>query len=122
MSRFRHHKYTWSMPFGSVRRSWEFVSQQGAVSFHASSYKEHEIACELEFHSATPTGDRAPDHVNCPLTGGRCWHDGTSLYADEYVWPIIAHWADNDNHKEIFTFLEREHDKHFLPELREVDG
>lgn len=113
MSRFRHHKYIWKRPFGTVSHSWDVVSLCGAISFHVSFYKPHEATCGLEFHSAQPVGDRAPDHINCPLTGGRCWHDGTSMYAEEYVWPQVKPFLAAGEHDEIFRILENEHDKHF---------
>lgn len=114
MSRFRHHKYTWSKPFGSVRHCWELISQQGAVHFHATLYRTGGIdtSCGIEFHSCTPTGDRAPDHIDCPLIGGRCWHDGSSLYA-ESLWQYIGPRLEHADHEGVFAVLEAEHDKHF---------
>ena len=32
--------------------------------------------------------DEAPHHTSCSITGGDCWHDGTSLYAMEYYLPM----------------------------------
>lgn len=78
----------------------------------------------LEMHWAAPPEHRqneAPDYLDCPMTGGRCWHGGTSSGAkaaieyvrggqygramdelvqfythsvDDYIEPIWMYWAD----------------------------
>lgn len=116
MSRFRHHKYTWSKPFGSARHNWELVGPDGAVHFSASVSERHDPACGLEFHHTRAVRyrcDEAPDHLDCPLTGGPCWHDGTSLYASEHVWPVIEPMLRSGDHETIFRVLEGEYDEHF---------
>jgi hypothetical protein len=72
-------------------------------------------SCGLEFHHAfDPTkGQEAPVHINCALTGGRCWHEGTSLYASEHVWPLVKLYLQNGDHRMIFKVLEGEYDQHF---------
>ena len=35
-----------------------------------------------------------PSHTDCTFTGGKCWHDGGSLYAMEQLMPI---WRDTQN-------------------------
>ena len=38
----------------------------------------------VEEHRRTaPDGMSAPDHTDCPILHGSCWHDGTSLWASE---------------------------------------
>lgn len=111
MIKYRHHKYTWSNPFGSVHHRWELVCAEGGVHFHVTMVKDYGPSCGLEFHSLT--GDGAPDHVNCPVTGGRCWHDGTSLYAQETVWPRVESYLKTGDHESIFRGLEYEAKKHF---------
>ena len=116
MSKYRHHKYTWSKPFGSVRHSWELVGPIGAVSFNVSLTEGYGPSCGLEFHHTEACGfrtDEAPDHRNCPQTGGRCWHDGTSLYASEQVWPRVEGYLRGGEHDHIFRILEGEADRHF---------
>lgn len=47
-------------------------------------------AAGLEKHSRTPfeySDKSKPDHADCWLIGGPCWHDGTSLWASEYWMP-----------------------------------
>jgi len=108
--KYKHHKYTWTNRSGSDQHNWEFVGPNGAVNYHVSEREEYDPVAGLEFHHLT--GDGAPDHVDCPLTGGRCWHDGTSLYAIE-LWSFVATNLRSWNHKVIFQHLENEYDKHF---------
>lgn len=111
MSKYRHHKYVWSKPFGDVRHWWELVGHDGAIHFHVAENATYGDSAGLEIHSLT--GEGAPHHVNCPLTGGRCWHDGTSLYAMEHLWPLIKPYLQRGEHDRIFTILEREADYRF---------
>lgn len=106
---YRHHKYIWSKPFGNERHHWELVGANGALHFHATYYADHQTSCGLEVHRIE--GDGAPHHINCPLTGGRCWHDGTSLYAEEELWPLIKEYLKTGDHETIFRILEGEADK-----------
>lgn len=116
--KYRHHKYTWTKPFGNVYHQWELVGPVGAVHFHVciSEKNDWPPSCGLEFHHTEACGwhtDEAPHHLNCPLTGGRCWHDGTSLYATETLWPRIKDWLNAGDHEAIFRLLEREADERF---------
>lgn len=47
----------------------------------------------VERHSPVPIYDwndaEKPDHADCFLLGGPCWHDGTSLYFSERIEPMI---------------------------------
>ena len=115
--KFNHHKYTWINAFGSVRHLWEFVGPDGAVSFSASVSPKWETSCGLEFHQLGGAG--APNHINCPLTGGWCWHDGTSLYATESVWPQIRLYVESNNHEAVFKILEHEYVRHFEDSVEE---
>ena len=116
--RFTAHKYQWTRPFTSTRHHWELRGPRGGIHFHVSMMddpKYGEPSCGLEFHhSFDPTkGQEAPHHVNCPVTGGQCWHDGTSLYASEHLWPLIKMYLQDGEHQQIFNILEREYDQHF---------
>lgn len=116
MARFRHHKYTWSNPFGSPRHMWEVVGPKGGIHFTASLTPGYEPSCGLEFHHsplARYRCDEAPDHTNCFLIGGPCWHDGTSLYASETIWPAVEPMLRAGDHEAVFRILEREYDRHF---------
>lgn len=117
--RFRAHKYTLTHPFMSTRHHWEVVGPIGGVHFHVSIMDDDEKypdpSAGLEFHHAfDPTrGQEAPHHLDCPVTGGRCWHDGTSLYASETLWPVIKCDLQGGDHRAIFRILEVEYDQHF---------
>jgi hypothetical protein len=118
MRRFNGHKYTWSQPFTHVHHNWDLIGPKGALNFHASMPADgrEEPSCGLEFHhteSLFYAPQDAPHHLNCPLTGGRCWHDGTSLYASENVWPMVKGYLVYGDHRKIFKLLEKEYDAHF---------
>lgn len=119
--KFKHHTYTWSKPFLSVRHKWTLVGPIGAVHFHASIH-EGTAACGLEFHHTdralllprfSPMTREAPAHLDCELTGGRCWHDGTSLYAMDTLWPRFELYLKGGHHEEIFRSLEKEYEDRF---------
>jgi hypothetical protein len=63
--------------------------------------------------------DRAPSHKDCWLIGGQCWHDGTSLYAEEHVWPVIGLCLQSGNHETAWEVLQREYERHFERDLSE---
>ena len=127
MRKFRHHKYTWVRPFDTTCHRWELVGPRGALHLSVQIYEkgaDREPACGLEFHYWEPpehAKDSAPDHVHCALTGGRCWHDGTSLYARETIWPMIEYLVRIGDHATIFCILERELVR-VQPALADVDS
>lgn len=110
MRKYAHQKYTWSNSWGTPHHYWELVGEFGGLHFSASFHGD-DWSCGLEIHSLA--GEGAPNHVNCRLTGGRCWHDGTSLYARETLWPRIEDYLKTGDHDTIFRILEREADKRF---------
>lgn len=110
ISRFKHHKYTYSMPWGSPRHMWELVGPDGGIHFHVTLVKDYSPSCGLEFHHANKQRDEAPSQLECWLTGGRCWHDGTSSYASE-LWPLIQMYLKDGKHEEVFRILEHEYDQ-----------
>lgn len=118
MRRFTGHKYQWARPYTSTRHHWELRGPRGGIHLHVSIPDEPRYggpSCGLEFHhSFDPTGgEEAPHHINCPVTGGHCWHDGTSLYASESIWPLVKEYLKDGDHGMIFSILEREYDSHF---------
>lgn len=116
--KYKHHKYTWTSRVGSIYHSWEFVGPIGALSFNVSISSDNKWGptAGLEFHhtpAAHYNDGKAPDHIDCRLTGGPCWHDGTSLYAMETVWPLVERYLTIGDHPTIFKILEHEADRHF---------
>ena len=63
--RYRHHKYTWSAPYGSIRHRWELVGFNGAIHFTANISDRYPPSCGLEFHHLEPQRDG-----EAPLSGG----------------------------------------------------
>lgn len=114
--KYRHHKYTYTKDFGTPQHRWELVGPLGAVDFHVSLTEGYSPSAGLEFHHSLRCNYRtneAPDHVKCWLTGGPCWHDGTSLYATETLWPKIEMHLQTHDHDTIFKILEGEASNHF---------
>jgi len=50
-----------------------------------------------------------PDNDNCWLLEGPCWHDGSSLYADEVAIPKWERCKELDDMEAFWLFLEREY-------------
>jgi hypothetical protein len=103
----------------------------GALHLHVSIYKETDPSCGLEYHHTARAlqmpkfsylANAAPGHLNCPMTGGQCWHDGTSLYAREHLWPLAEFHLRNGDHDSIFRMLEREYEDHFEPDDEPAEG
>jgi hypothetical protein len=114
--RYRHQKYTWAKPFGSVRHNWSFVGPIGAINFHFTVTENYPVTAGLEIHRFEPADYQRkdpPSHLDCELTGGRCWHDGTSLYATNELYPVVESMLRAGDHDAIFRFLELEADNRF---------
>lgn len=88
-------------PGGSWLREWTVEGPRGAVTFHVTDFDQAESdtlrelsrSAGLEVHYRQPPGymsDRAPSHHQCEAIGRvPCWHDGTSLYAEETLLPAM---------------------------------
>jgi hypothetical protein len=120
----RHHKYTWSKPFTNVRHEWSLIGRHAGISFHVSPSAEYGDSAGLEIHYFSPPeymDSQPPSHTECAYTGGRCWHDGTSLYAMEILWPMIQPMLKAGDHEVIFRVLEGEYNSRFHVESEEVE-
>lgn len=104
--------YRLSLEFGRWRHSYVIEGAKGAMEFTVSEYNDAKRISGLERHSVTPDGDKAPDHGLCQAVSFRpCWHDGTSLYAKEWLLP---QWEEcGGDHGYVFKMLLREYRKHF---------
>lgn len=123
--KFGHHKYTFTMrPWdkpgkGLGQHRWQVVGPEGGVEFTATFFKEHEEpSCGLEFHHGPSAQEtffpgQAPHHLRCHLLEGPCWHEGTSLYASETLWPMVTVWLSNGDHEQVFSLLEHEYGQRF---------
>lgn len=106
MPKYAHHKYTYEKPYGYPRHNWSLIGQHGGLRFHATTMPNHGPSCGLEIHRFS--GEGAPSHTPCHLLGAPCWHDGTSLYANETLWPLIEPFFEAGAHDAIFKLLEAE--------------
>ena len=119
MPKYAHHKYTYQSPFGYPKHDWSLIGEKGGLNFHATVMPNHPVSAGLEFHSFTGKG--APSHTPCWLLGSPCWHDGTSSYAIDMLWPMIQPYLESGQHETIFKLLEGEASRYFETELREED-
>lgn len=125
--RFRY-AYRYSPSFSGGEHQYEVIGRDGAIQFHVTKRcAVPEITGlpdyygGLEFHrrQCPDYENRPPSHHDCRLTGGICWHDGTSLYASE---TLIPRWQlDFPDHDAIFGWLVTEFDRAFpvADEMRE---
>jgi hypothetical protein len=71
-------------------KGWAVVGSKGAVEFHIITSDTHPLVGGVETHYGSPPeymNNEPPHHTDCPLIG-TCWHDGTSLWAEEYWIPL----------------------------------
>ena len=123
MARFRN-EYRYAPRFDNPEHIWTCTGSLGAMHFHATDLGEEyegkhgiRFSAGLEIHSRAPLSDTAPNE-KCWLIGGPCWHDGTSLYAQERV---VPYWRQEpDNHERMFRFLEREYENRFVSDREDT--
>lgn len=105
--------------FGWKYHHYQVVGRDGAVHFHVSENMRPlmeglpRFSGGLEAHhrSCPPYRNDPPDHKNCEVLGGNCWHDGTSLYASEV---LIPRWErDFPDHDAVFVWLTGEYVQRF---------
>lgn len=107
--------------FGKWNYSYELVGSKGALNLRISGPHVYDGAehwnAGLETHSRTPmNGDTAPDHAECWLLKCPCWHDGTSLYAQEEYLPMVL----RDDHDGVFRQMVRDADRRWSMQCEEV--
>ena len=114
MTQFNNRRYTYTNPFGSPNHEWSVVGPRAAIHFHVSVNAQYGDTAGLEIHyfeAPEYMKDHAPSHLDCRFTGGRCWHDGTSLYAMETLWPMIRSLLGD--HETVFRILESDYETRF---------
>jgi hypothetical protein len=91
--------------------------RHGAAQFHVHERGEHGIDtfAGLEWHYRSPPShmaDDCPSHEQCHWLGNNaCWHDGTSLYAQEKLLPL---WQGcKGDPAEMLKYIEWEYKSHF---------
>lgn len=113
-NRYRYEYRVFSR-FGGWAHSYELVGAKGGLHFHVTgphNYDGHDHwSCGLEMHSRTPLySDCAPHHDNCFLLKAPCWHDGTTLHAEEVYLPMFR----AGDHGAIFRQLVRRADDQWV--------
>lgn len=116
-------EYKYGKPWGNPNHTWTVIGARGAMHFHVSdigeaNVKSHDLdrrysgglECHYRF-APDYMADQAPTQDKCWLLGCPCWHDGTSLYAQE---TIIPFWLTSPHdHDRMFNFLIREYEDRF---------
>ena len=99
-------------------KRWIVVGKLGAVDFHCS-HDDSDLARKygrsggVEFHYRAPTDwmrqDYSCTHDRCWILGGKCWHDGTSLWASEHWIPMLERSGEEAVWRELeHTYRTRE--------------
>ncbi len=84
------------------------IGPRMAVDFHFSNISGFDPVAGLECHykqQPSYLAGREPFDEHCWLTGVRCWGDGTSLYATEYLLPLFREMGV----EAFWSVLEQEH-------------
>lgn len=114
-------KYEFTNPHGHPHHVWTCIGRHGAMHFHVTDMGENfkhgdRYSGGLEVHYRTPPdymSENAPSQDKCWLLGCPCWHDGTSLYASEFLIPFWR--AAPDDHDRMFKCLAHEYEQRFEP-------
>lgn len=102
--------YNMVWKFDRYAHRYTVLGSKGALSLHISSYGNNgEHTAGLEYHHREPIDGRAPDYARCWLLQGPCWHEGTSLYAEERFLPLHLRHAPGD----VLRALQHEAEKYF---------
>lgn len=86
------------------------IGPRMAVDFHFQDILGFHTTADLECHYKQQPSymeGEEPFSEQCWLTGVRCWSDGTSLYATEYLLPLFREGTLD----EFWPILEAEHDR-----------
>lgn len=117
MSKFRC-EYVYCRPYETVVHAWKLIGAAGGLHLHISDREEELIfgrySGNLEFHYRAPPNHLktyAPNDDRCWLLGCPCWHDGTSVYASDFLIPFWL--VEPNNHDRMFISLAHEYTKKF---------
>jgi hypothetical protein len=89
------------------------LGRDGAIDFHVLKLRAYKDEPEtynagLEVHRRTPQAG-PPTADDCLILKAPCWHDGTTVYAEEKLLPLF----DPSNHDRIWQALTIEADRIF---------
>lgn len=110
-----------TLRFGEWESRYWVEGAMGAVEFWFrknanDDYSDIEkVYGGIEQHSVTTDDDRPPSHGQCEQCSGRpCWHDGSSLYAQESWIPSLSDTETEDSRASwIFRRLAGEYRRRF---------
>lgn len=104
---------------------WAIIGDAGAVEFQGiahcvgmndrDAYNLSFKPYGIEYHFRTPpeySAGKPADHENCWLIGGPCWHDGSSMAADD----LTSHTICCNRFASIWSWLEQRYTEMFGPE------
>lgn len=99
------------------------IGGEGAIHFHIHESSEESRKTfgtrfwgGVEMHSRTPTydPDKPPDSNNCWILGCQCWHDGSSLLAEERFIPEWEFCQRIGDFESLWLSLEHMYRQRFL--------
>jgi hypothetical protein len=101
LTRRYRYKLVSAFSLGRWEHSYEIVGGLGGAHLHFSGphkigEREERWSAGLELHSRAPLDEGPPSHDRCWLLECPCWHDGTSLYAEEHFLPMFL---DGDHYR-----------------------
>lgn len=103
MNRY-HYEYSMTMSRleGKPEHAWTVRCARGGVVIHLRESDSDGFPAYggVEIHHAFPVNDTPPSHIHCTVSGGKCWHEGSSGMAD----PMVEHFAKHGlpNHESMF--------------------
>lgn len=121
----RKYRYAYKATFfaGSWRHSYELIGARGGINVHFSGPHRYDNqdnwAAGIEFHYRQPPDymkDDAPSHNRCWLLECPCWHDGSSMWAQERFLPLFIAGC----HDAIFRGMVNAADEHFSPKCEDA--
>lgn len=113
-------EYRYTRRFGNPYHTYLVIGRHGAIHFHVTEYGEEtrrasptmpEFTAGLEVHYRQPPdymSEQPPSHDECWAIKCPCWHDGTSLYAEETLLPMWL--AVRSDPERVLQMLESEAD------------
>ena len=98
--------------FNNAKLNWAVIGERGGIQVWCLS---HSIDCGgVEVHSRSALHDWSnPSHSDCWLTGGACYHDGSSLYYTERVRSRVGWCWDERSFDPLWRFLLVEYKRRF---------
>lgn len=106
---------------GKWRYDYELIGAHGGMNLHVDGPHRYDGSTHwsagFEIHSRTPmNGDMPPSHDQCWLLHCPCWHDGTSMYAQEHYLPMVL----AGHHEAVLRSMIRDADERWLAPVCEA--